>query len=98
MNKENKTTVLNIDSQAWYTAGEAAAVLSANSGRPIRTDYVSKLGWLDKVRTKKIHARLTLYYRPDIDAYKVEARGVKSGEAQKAKSVARKKKEVNDAA
>lgn len=90
MPEKNKTTIINIDGDSWYTAGDAADVLTRNSGRKVTSGYVYKLGWLDKIRVKKVHARLTYYSKPDIDGYKVEARGRKSGDAQKNKSAARK--------
>jgi hypothetical protein len=79
-------SILAKDVQAWYTAGEAAKKLIENSKRPVSPSYVSKLGSLGKVRTYKIHGRLVLYCKEDIDAYQVEARGKKSGEAAQARS------------
>jgi hypothetical protein len=70
----------------WYTAGIAAQKLTENSGRSVRPSYVSKLGILGKVRTKKIHDRLTLYSKTDIDNYLVESRGKKSGKAAQERS------------
>lgn len=71
---------------AWYTAGEAAKKLTENSKREVLPSYVSKLGSLGKVRTNKIHDRLVLYSKEDIDAYRVESRGKKSGEAAQKRS------------
>jgi hypothetical protein len=79
-------SILTEDVQAWYTAGEAAKKLIENSKRPVLPSYVSKLGSLGKVRTYKIHDRLVLYSKEDIDAYQVEPRGKKSGEAAQARS------------
>ena len=72
--------------QAWYTAGEAAKKLTENSKRPVSPAYVSKLGSLGKIRTQKIHDRLVLYSKEDIDAYRVEPRGTKSGAAAQKRS------------
>ena len=69
----------------WYTAGEAAKKLTETSKRQVGPSYVSKLGSLGKLRTKKLHDRLTLYYGPDVDAYKVEPRGKRSGAAMRAR-------------
>lgn len=80
MTKKKQEQDTSIDGQ-WYTAGEAAKVLSKNSGREVKPDYLSKLGSMEKVGTKRISARLTLYNKSDIDAYRVEARGKKSGAA-----------------
>lgn len=70
----------------WYTAGEAAKKLTENSGRSVDPSYVSKLGQLGKIRMKKVHARLVLYSKTDIDNYTVEARGTKSGKAAQERS------------
>ncbi len=80
---------------AWYTAGEAAAHLSKNSGRPVGDSYARKLGMLGLVRTLKMHSRMTLYAKEDIDAYRVEARGKKSGAAAQERE---RKKKSNNAA
>lgn len=69
----------------WYTAGEAAKKLTDTSKRQVGPSYVTKLGQLGKLRTRKIHDRLTLYYGPDVDTYKVEPRGKRSGAAIRAK-------------
>lgn len=71
---------------AWYTAGEATKALSINSGRSVPPTYVQKLAQLGKIRTQKIHARLVLYAKDDIDTYRVETRGKKSGQAAKQRS------------
>lgn len=88
MEQEQATpmSILTEDAQAWYTAGEAAKRLVENSQRPVLPSYVSKLGALGKVRTYKVHNRLVLYSKEDIDAYQVEPRGKKSGEAAQARS------------
>lgn len=69
----------------WYTAGVAAEHLTANSGIEVDASYVNKLGQLGKIRMKKIHARLVLYNAADVDNYKVERKGVKSGKASSAR-------------
>jgi hypothetical protein len=74
------------DIEAWYTAGEAAKALSMSSGKPVRPDYISKLASLGKLRSKKINTRLKLYSKEDVDAYRVEERGIKSGAAKKMKA------------
>jgi hypothetical protein len=58
----------------WYTAGEAAKKLSETSGREIKPDYLFKLGFLNKLRTKKLSPRVTLYNKQDVDRYRVESR------------------------
>ena len=84
--KTKPVSILTEEVRAWYTAGEAAKKLIENSKRPVSPSYVSKLGSLGKVRTYKIHDRLVLYSKEDIDAYQVEPRGKKSGEAAQARS------------
>ncbi len=74
-----------MDDEQWYTAGDAAKVLTANSGRTIGPEYPYKLGALEKVRVKKINPRITFYHKGDIDSYKVEPRGVRSGAAKRAR-------------
>lgn len=69
--------------ERWYTAGEGAKKLSETSGRPVRPSYLSKLGSLGKIRTFKVHDRLVLYSKEDVDAYRVEDRGTKSGQAKR---------------
>lgn len=65
----------------WYTAGEAAKVLTANSGKQVKPDYLFKLKQMKKVTTKALTPRVTLYSKKDIDKYKVEGRGPKKSEA-----------------
>lgn len=82
--KQTPVNIVQTDKNEWYTAGEGARVLSVNSGKEVKPDYLSKLGSLGKIHTKKIGPRLTFYSKQDVDAYRVEDRGVKSGEAKKA--------------
>jgi len=77
----------------WYTAGEAAKVLTINSGREVKPDYLAKLGSMNKIRTMPVNSRLTLYNKEDIDAYRVEKRGKKSGNAAQVRS-SKKKREA----
>jgi GIY-YIG catalytic domain len=58
--------------KAWYAAGEAAKKLSENSDRPVLPSYVQKLASLGKIRIFKMHPRLVLYSKEDVDAYRVE--------------------------
>lgn len=67
----------------WYTASDAAKVLSANSGRIVEPDYLFKLGKLGKIQTRKLGPRATLYAKGEVDQYKVEPRGKKSGAAKR---------------
>lgn len=76
---------INLDE--WYNATDAAARLSATSGRKIDTSYVRTLARYGKIRFIKFSSRGSLYYKPDVDAYMVEERGVKSGRAKRQKAV-----------
>lgn len=70
------------DIEGWYTAGNAAAVLSKKSGRNVSTAYVFRLGDMGKIATKKIGERATLYKKADVDAYTVEAPAEKANRAR----------------
>lgn len=98
--KKEPISIPQSEVKAWYTAGEAAKKLTDNSNRAVLPSYVQKLGALGKVRTQKIHERLMLYSKEDIDAYTVEPRGKKSGAAAQARGKKRegKSKSETDAA
>jgi hypothetical protein len=76
----------------WYTVNEAARVLTKRSGRTVKGDYVNKLAKLGKIRAHKISERVTLYFKPDVDNYVVEARGAKSGRAKRQQTLEKGKK------
>jgi hypothetical protein len=71
---------INLDD--WYTARQAAEVLSRKRGKLVATDYPRKLAEYGKVRTLKVSDRASLYWRVDIDKYEVEDRGKKAGRAK----------------
>lgn len=77
---------VEVDAEQWYTAADAAKVLSRNSGHKIGPEYPYKLGTLEKVRVKKINPRVLFYHKQDVDAYRVEPRGTRSGAAKRAKA------------
>ncbi len=77
MSGKDKSTV-----DDWYTAGEAAKVISTNSRREVKSDYLRTLARLGKVSTRKIGPRTTLYSKADVDAYRVEDRGQKIARVQ----------------
>jgi len=68
----------------WYTAGEAAKVMTAKNKRVVKAEYLRSLARLGKITTKKIGERTTLYLKKDVDAYVVEDRGEKAARAKKA--------------
>jgi hypothetical protein len=80
----------DIDLSQYYTADEAAAVLSKNSGRPISPAYVRQLVVYGQISRVKVKANLSAYPKSEIDNYKVEARGVRSAAAAKAKAKEKK--------
>lgn len=81
--QQEEPVSISSDGQRWYTAGAGAKKMSKTSGRKVLPGYLSKLGALGKIRTLKVHDRLTLYSQEDVDAYKVEPRGAKSGQAKR---------------
>lgn len=79
------TTYDDVDLGDWYTAEQAADVLSKKSGTEVKPDYVRQLAFLKKIQKVKIGARANLYKKEDIDRYTVEPRGRKSARAKKAR-------------
>lgn len=75
----------------WYTAGEAAKIITKNSNREVKPDYLRTLARLGKVTTRNMGKRTTLYLKQDVDAYVVEDRGVKVARVQKSRSTRAKK-------
>jgi hypothetical protein len=70
-----------IDLDQYYTAKEAAVVLSKNSGKDIKVPYIRVLARYGKLTPKRINARLNLYPKAQVDDYVVEDRGVRAAEA-----------------
>lgn len=70
-----------IDLEQYYTASQAAEVLSKNSGKAIDPAYVRMLVKYDKLTPKRINLRLNLYPKAQVDNYVVEDRGVRAAEA-----------------
>jgi hypothetical protein len=66
-----------LDLSQYYTAGEAAAVLSRNSKKDIKPAYVRKLALYGILTPLKINDRYNLYPKAEVDAYRVEERGAK---------------------
>jgi hypothetical protein len=59
---------------AWIPAGTAAKLLSERFGRPVRVDYVTKLGSLSRIRTQHIGSRMVLYNRNDVEHVQIKFR------------------------
>lgn len=58
----------------WITAGVAAKILEERFGRPVRVDYVTKLGRLNRLRTHHIGSRIVLYNRNDVEQIQIKFR------------------------
>lgn len=88
-----------IDLEQYYTASQAAEVLSKNSGKAVDPSYVRMLVKYDKLTPKRINSRLNLYPKSQVDNYVVEDRGVRAAQAAITKaggpSKRRKPKEQN---
>lgn len=76
----------DIDLARYYTAQEAAEVLSRNSGKAIDAAYVRQLVVYKKISNVKLNSRFSVYPKEEIDSYVVESRGVKSAQAAKSKA------------
>lgn len=85
----------HIDLDQYYTAKEAAEVLSIRSGKRIDAAYIRSLARYGKLHPKQINTRLNLYPKYEIDNYTVEERGTKAAEAAKAKAIRGKRKRVS---
>lgn len=64
--------------EGFYTAAEAAAVLSKNSGKMISPGYLKVLAKYGKLHPVKIGERMNLYPKAEVDSYIVEGRGGKT--------------------
>lgn len=84
------TNLENINLTEWYTASQAAAIISKNSNKAVSTDYLRKLAEYGKLKKLKFGDRGNLYWKADVDKYRVEERGTKSARAKKAKAKERK--------
>ena len=74
-----------------YTAGQAAEIMSRNSGgRRVSPDLVKKLAQNGVIRSTKINRSLNIYNKEDVENYIVEARGTKVGRAAQARAAARR--------
>ena len=82
--EKNQLMTIHFEGQDWYTAAEAAKVMSTNAGRVVKPDYLRSLARLNKVTTKKL-GHDVLYLKANVDAYVVEPRGMKVARAQKAR-------------
>lgn len=77
-----------VDLSQYYTAKEAARVLTERSGRPVRQNYVRNLAYYGIFHPLKISNRVHLYLKQEVDNYQVEDRGVKLERARQEKVTA----------
>ncbi len=64
----------------WITAGTAAKLLEERLGRPIRVDYVTRLGMLGRIRKQDMGSRIVLYHRHDVEQVQIRERKKPSAE------------------
>ena len=83
-------TVSKVDLSEYYTASQAAQVLTKNSRKEISADYVRTLAHYGVFHPIKLTDRMNLYPRAEVDAYVVEERGEKAGERFKQQAKQRK--------
>ena len=60
--------------ETWIPAGAAAKILEERFGRPIRVDYVTRLGTLGRLRKQNIGSRIVLYHRHDVEQIQIRER------------------------
>ncbi len=70
----------------YYTAAEAAEVISRNSGKLVSPTYMRNLARYGVITTVKV-GHSNLYLKTDVDKYKVEARGEKARQARENRGV-----------
>ena len=73
----------------FYTASQAAEVLSRNSGKQISSDYLRRLAKYGVLTPTKV-GNMNLYPKSQVDAYVVGERGEKAGERFKQQAKQRK--------
>ena len=57
--------------EEWIEVNEAAAILSAKSGRDISPDYVRVLAHNNHIQWRKKDGRTNVYLKSDVEAYQV---------------------------
>ncbi len=82
-----------INPALYYTAAEAAAVISTNSGKKVSPTYMRNLTRYGVITTVKV-GHSNLYLKTDVDKYKVEGRGEKAKQARKSRGLHDKREEA----
>lgn len=80
---QDSTDTFGYEHPDGYTAGQAAQIMSKNSGRAVSPDLVKKLGQRGVIKRIPAQSNLNLYNKEDVKAYIVEERGTKAGRAAK---------------
>jgi len=78
-----------INPALYYTAAEAAEVISRNSGKEVSPTYMRNLARYGVITTVKV-GHSNLYLKTDVDKYKVEARGEKAKQARENRGMDKK--------
>ncbi len=78
-----------INPALYYTAAEAAEVISRNSGKEVSPTYMRNLARYGVITTVKV-GHSNLYLKTDVDKYKVEARGEKAKQARENRGMGKK--------
>ncbi len=82
-----------INPALYYTAAEAAEVISENSGKEVSPTYMRNLTRYGVITTVKV-GHSNLYLKTDVDKYKVEGRGEKAKQARENKGQGKKEEAV----
>ena len=75
----------------WISGKEATAIISKNSGREIKSEYLRLIARQGKIRMRAVDGRTNEYYLPDVESCVVRPRS-------RAEREAMKKQAQNDAA
>jgi len=65
----------NVSPDDWLTPAEAALILSQNSGKEVKQEYLGQLVRQGRLKPYKITARLNLYRRGDVEKIVIGKRG-----------------------
>lgn len=90
MDEETSQEDINLD--RYYSAAQAADVISRNSGRTIPPSYMHTLKDYGAIKAVKVGGRY-YYEKRSVRVYKVEGRAVKANERWKRKAQARRSDE-----
>ena len=92
MDEEEKIAVEPVDLTRYFTAAQAADMISRNSGRTIPPSYMHTLKDYGAIQAVKVGGRYW-YEKTSVRKYRVEARGVKVNKRWKKALAKRQQKE-----